>query len=139
MLTLRLIFIPCLFVLSGCRLLSPRAEYIPDNEVLKVATVGVPYFLKINMLGGRVIGSKEKKVGFVTPSDRGIFLRNCKLPDSVITEDTRDLRDFNCAEVYGTPTKPGVIKITIGGGMYGHMFAPAKDFIKDYTLNVVNP
>ncbi|MEW7312911.1 hypothetical protein AB1E22_09340 [Buttiauxella gaviniae] len=139
MLNLRVIFIPCLLCLSACTLLSPKAEYIPDNGVLKDAIVGMPYFSKISIVRGRVFGGVERKAGIIEPNDSGIFLRNCLLPSWMITENTRDTKDHNCVEVYGTPTKPGIININISSGMYGHMFAPASEFSKDYTLTVVNP
>lgn len=139
MLIIRMLFIVCLFFLTACRLLSPKAEYIPDNEALKNATVGKPYLFKINILGGPVFGGAERKVGTISPDDSDIFLRNCQLPSWRMTEKTRDTKDHNCVEIYGTPTKPGMIKINISGGMYGSMIAPASRFSKDYILNVVNP
>ena len=139
MLYFRLSLTLILLFLAGCSLLSPKAEYIPSNEKLSDAIVGKPYFFKINILGERVLGSEKGKAGFVTPNDAGIFLRNCRLPDSVITKDTRDTKDHNCVEVYGIPTKTGTIKINIGGGMHGNMSAPTSFFSKDYTFEVAKP
>lgn len=137
---------PCIFCLSACTLLSPKAEYVPDNEELKDATVGVPYLFKISVIGGRVTGgwyrpNPDYKPGLVSPEDTGIFLRNCQLPEKK-TESSlpkERLYNGNCVEVYGTPTKPGVIKININGGMYGSMIAPASKFSKDYTLKINQP
>lgn len=81
----------------------------------------------------------RSEAGVLTPNDAGIFLRNCTLPDSVITPDTRDTNDHNCVEIFGTPVKPGLIKINIRGGMFGSMAAPASYFSKEYLLNVVKP
>lgn len=139
MLYFRFFLIFIMVSVSGCGMLSPKAEYMPNNNKIREATVGEPYFFKIKVLGGRVFGGAQRKVGIVDPDDSGIFLRNCKLPDSVITVDTRDTKDHNCIEVYGIPTKSGAIKINISGGMYGSMIAPASYFSKDYTLNVVTP
>lgn len=80
--------------------------------------------------------------GTVTPSDAGISLRNCLLPDentddSMLHKEPR--YNGNCVEVYGTPNKVVEIKINISGGMYGSMIAPASDFSKNYMLNVVKP
>ncbi len=50
-----------------------------------------------------------------------------------------DSNNYNCVEIYGTPTKPGIIKINISGGMYGNMFVPASEFSKDYTLKINQP
>lgn len=139
MIYLRFVLILFVLPLSACSLLSAKAEYIPNNEELSGATVGKPYFLKIDIFGGGVIGGIKKKAGVVVPDDTGIFLRNCQLPDSVITANTRDTKDHNCIEVYGVPTKPGTVKININGAMHGNMIAPASHFSKDYKLNVVNP
>ncbi|EOV4927254.1 MULTISPECIES: hypothetical protein [Klebsiella] len=139
MICIRSLLILFLLSISGCKLLSPNAEYIPGNEALTEALVGKPYFFKIKILGGRVIGGPQRKVGSVVPDDAGISLRNCKLPESVITKATTDTTDHNCVEVYGVATKPGPIKITINGGMYGSMIAPASYFSKGYLLNVVKP
>lgn len=133
----RFLFFLFVLPLSACSLLGSKTEFIPNNEELTEAIVGNPYLLKINILGGVVFRGTEKKVGIVVPDNVGISLRNCRLPDSVITADTRDTKDHNCIEVYGIPTKKGTIKINISGGMYGSMIAPASYFSKDYTLNVV--
>ncbi|MGB7799671.1 hypothetical protein [Buttiauxella sp.] len=138
-LILRSLVLGGIVFLSACSVLSPKAEYIPDNENLKPATVGVSYFFKIKILGGAVIGDSERRIGFVSPDKTGIFLRNCPMEEWRITPKTRDPFDYNCVEIYGTPVKPGVIKIIIGGGMYGSMIAPASAFSKEYTLNVVKP
>ncbi|WP_373203614.1 hypothetical protein [Citrobacter amalonaticus] len=112
---------------------------MPNNKILPEAEVGKPYLYKIKILGGRVFGGVQRKAGVIEPDDTGIFLRNCRLPDSVITADTRDTKDHNCIEVYGVPTKTGAIKINISGGIYGSMIAPASYFSKDYMLNIVKP
>ena len=51
----------------------------------------------------------------------------------------KDSNNYNCVEIYGTPTRAGVIKITIGGTMRGHMFASGTKFSKNYKLRVVQP
>jgi hypothetical protein len=50
-----------LLPLSACSLLSSKTEYIPNNEELSEATLGKPYLLKINILGGSVFAGTEKK------------------------------------------------------------------------------
>lgn len=127
------------FVTFGITACGSKAEYIPAGENLKSATVGVPYFYKIDILGGAVIGSSERRVGFVSPENIGISLRNCPMEKWRITAKTKDPFDYNCVEIYGIPTKPGIIKIIIGGGMYGNMFASAIEFSKEYKLNVIQP
>lgn len=132
----RLLLIIITFGISAC---SPKVEYIPDGKILKAATVGKPYFFKIDILGGAVIGGPERRVGFVSPDNSGIFLRNCPMDEWRISAKTRDPHNYNCVEIYGTPTKSGELKINIGGGMYGSMIAPASEFSKEYTLKVVEP
>lgn len=126
-----------LFFVSACSILSPKAEYIPEEEELKAATVGTPYFFKIDILGGPVIGQSTSLI--IMPNDTGIFLRNCQMEKWRITKKTRDTHDYNCVEIYGTPTKIGGMKITLSGGMYGSMIAPASEFSKEYKLNVTQP
>lgn len=134
----RSLLILFLFFVSGCSLLSPKAEYIPNNEKLPEAIVGKPYFMKISIVGGRVFGGTQRNAGTMVPGDTGISIRNCRLPDSVITSGTRDFMNHNCVEIYGVPTKAGAVKINIGGGMYGSMIAPASYFSKNYTLSVMD-
>lgn len=137
---LHLIFVPCFFCLSACTFLSPKAEFIPENEVLKQATVNTPYRFKIDVLGGPVFRGVDRKAGSIIPADSGISVRYCQLPEEEIKDmKPMDSNNYNCVELYGTPTKPGLLKINISSGMYGHMFAPGSYFSKDYTLTVVNP
>ncbi|WP_330986311.1 MULTISPECIES: hypothetical protein [Enterobacterales] len=136
-LSMRILIIASLVFLTSCTVLSPKAEYIPENEQLPNATIGQPYFFKVSILGGRVFGGRDKKAGVVEPSDTGIAVRNCDLPASVIAPETVDPKDHNCVEVYGTPTQAGIVKIHLESGMYGSMIAPASYFSKDYKLNVL--
>lgn len=135
--SIKTILVLCSLALTACTPLSPKAEFIPENAALPNATIGKPYYFKISILGGAVVGGKRIKPGFIQPADSGISLRNCKLPAAEITAETVDASDHNCVEVYGTPTNIGVLKINIGGGMYGDMLDPARNFSKDYTLNVI--
>lgn len=136
-LSMRIFIIASLAFLTSCTVLSPKAEYIPENGQLPNAMIGKPYFFKISILGGRVFGGRDRKAGIVEPSDTGIAVRNCDLPASVIAPETVDPKDHNCVEVYGTPTQAGIVKIHLESGMYGSMIAPASDFNKDYTLKIV--
>lgn len=125
------------FLISAC---SPRAEFIPENEILKSATVGKPYFYKVNILGGGVIGLKEYKPAKVIPNDTGIDVKNCTGTEvRWIGKDRIDTNDYNCVEIFGTPTKAGTIKIKLSGAMYGNMWVSAGEFRKTYTLQVNNP
>lgn len=142
----RILILVSTLCISSCSIFSPVAEFIPERNELKTAIVGNPYLHKIDIIGGNVMGgwfeqSSNYKPGSITPNDSGIFLRNCLLPknkeEKMLPE--KPLYNGNCVEVYGTPKKIGLIKITISGGMYGNMFAPASRFSKDYTLDIVNP
>lgn len=140
MMILRLAFVAIFIFLSACSGVNRTAEYIPENPVLNNAVVGKPYLTKVTILGGGVIGGRgaKQKIGFVIPDNAGIFLRNCQLPDEAIKDmSPKDSNDYNCIEIYGTPVKPGVIQINIGGSMFGSMLRSANTFSKDYTLNVV--
>ncbi|TXE21696.1 MULTISPECIES: hypothetical protein [Enterobacterales] len=132
-------FILSVLVLSGCSLLTPKSEFIPDSINLKEAAVGVPYMAKIDILGGVVIGGEglERKIGFIIPNDTGLYLRNCQSfysENATIEPHISD--NYNCVEIYGTPTKRGIIKVNIGGRMYGSMVSKSTSFSKTYNLRV---
>lgn len=93
------------------------------------------------MIDGWYRQERDYRPGVVTPANAGINIRNCRLPDKENgkTLSKEPLFNGNCVEIYGTPTKPGKIKITLRGGVYGNMFVPAGHFSKEYTLNVVAP
>lgn len=135
-----------LFCLTSCSVFSPEAHFVPEEAELSSAEVGASYFHKVEIIGGRVIGGWYRQEpdyipGVVTPTDAGIYLRNCRLEDKGEEKSfpKEPLFNGNCIEIYGTPIKPGVVKINISGGMYGNMFVPAGNFSKDYTLQVVAP
>ncbi len=137
---LKIISMPFILCLSACSLFSSHAEFIPKNSMLKDAVIGVPYFTRVDILGG-VIGkacsSCEYMPGRITPNNVGLSLRNCQLSEKE-TKDMlpKDSNNYNCIEIYGIPTKTGVIKINISGGTYGSMITPATEFSKVYMLNV---
>ncbi|MGO2459143.1 MAG: hypothetical protein ACTH8P_03065 [Ewingella sp.] len=142
MLILQIIFTLSIFSISGCSILSSKAEYIPDGKVLESAVIDVPYLSRIYILGGGVVHGRNHQtdgIGLVTPNDAGISLRNCQYPEWRVKQmKPRDSNNYNCIEVYGTPAILGVVKINIKGKMYGSMIAPAGNFSKDYVLNIVN-
>ncbi|KFC82108.1 hypothetical protein [Buttiauxella agrestis] len=125
-------------IVIGTAACTTPVEYIPESKTLKPATVGMPYFFRIKILGGGVM--KHDTPGATAPSNMGISLRNCQLPESKIKNMLpKDSNDYNCIEIYGIPTKSGVIEIKLWGGMYGSMIARATRFKKEYTLNVTQP
>lgn len=123
-----------LFTLAGC---SPRASFIPYGDKLPDAVVGTSYFQKVDIFGGRVIKMDESVSGKIEPESSGLFLVNCRLPDSVITAKTTMFVDGNCVEIKGTPTRPGIVKVTLGGRFYGNMFNSPERFEKTYLIKVV--
>lgn len=134
---LRITFILSLFFLTACSLSGNKITYLPDNEILNDAMVGVPYFQKITILGGPVIGGVYRKIGFISPNNSGLFLRNCERPRSSTAGNTDTTTyDYNCVEIYGTPTNTRKIKVTIGGATYPSMIVASKEFSRDYIINV---
>lgn len=121
-------------LLTAC---SPSASFIPYQDELPDAVVGTPYFQKVDIFGGRVIKMDESVSGKIEPESSGLFLVNCRLPDSVITAKTTMLADGNCVEIKGTPTRPGIVKVTLGGRFYGNMINSPERFEKTYLINVV--
>ncbi|WP_437891897.1 hypothetical protein [Phytobacter sp. V91] len=114
----RSLIVSGVFFLSACNLLSPKAIFTPKNNKLKSASVGTPYFAKIDIIGGAVMGGwyhqkPDYKAGTVTPSDAGISLRNCLLPEEEtgFTLPQRPIYNGNCVEIYGTPNKTGKVSI----------------------------
>lgn len=134
---LRITFILSLFFLTACSFSGNKITYLPNNEILNNAMVGVPYFQKITILGGPVIGGVHRKIGFISPNNSGLFLRNCERPRSSTAGNTDTTTyDYNCVEIYGTPTNAGKIKVTIGGATYPSMIVSSKEFSKDYVITV---
>ena len=134
---LRIKIIISLFFLTACSFSGNKITYLPDNEILDNAIIGDPYFQKITILGGPVIGGMHRKIGFITPNNSGLFLRNCEYRRSSIIDNTETTtRDYNCVEIYGTPVNIGTIKVTITGATYPSMLIPSKEFSKDYVITV---
>lgn len=133
----RLFFILIFSLLTSCGFSGNKITYFPDNEILNDAMVGVPYSQKITILGGSVIGGVHRNIGFISPNNSGLFLRNCERPRSSTAGNTGTMtRDYNCVEIYGTPTNAGTIKVTIGGATYTSMIIASKEFSRDYIVNV---
>lgn len=128
-----LLIFPAL-LLTAC---SPSASFIPERKELPDAIKNSPYFQKIKISGGAVIKIDEAVSGKIEPEDSGLFLVNCRLPERVIVPETTMLADGNCVEIKGTPTRPGIVKVTLGGRFYGNMFSSPERFEKTYLINVV--
>lgn len=79
----------------------------------------------------------HRKIGFISPNNSGLFLRNYKhLRSSIIDNTETTTRDYNCVEIYGTSKNIGTIKVTIGGATYSSMLTPSKEFSKEYIIAV---
>jgi len=119
-------FIVSLFLLSACSL---QAEFTPEGETLHDATVGVPYYNQINIFGGVVLSydiyGKQVIAGDIYPDNLGLHLHYC------------DANEFNnCIQIRGTPTKAGIAKVRIHGGLGGGMLSKTGDFDKTYTITI---
>ena len=128
-----LIVLPAL-LLVAC---SPTGRFIPYQDTLPDAITGTPYFQKINIFGGRVIANNKSIPGTVEPDNNGLYIEHCRLPGYVITPKTTMFFDANCVEVKGAPLRPGTVKVTLHGGLYGNMFVSPGDYEKTYLINVV--
>lgn len=121
-------------LLTAC---SPSASFIPYQDELPDAVVGTPYFQKVDIFGGRVIANNKSIPGTVEPDNNGLYIEHCRLPGYVITPKITMFFDANCVEVKGAPLRPGTVKVTLHGGLYGNMFVSPGDYEKTYLINIV--
>ena len=110
-------------VLTGCFCME-RMEVRPKS--LPNASLGNPYFAKIEVFGGIVID--EFFAYHIKPEKSGLELS----PRGLGTEYV----SYNNLEVKGTPKVTGTISIELSGGTYGTMSCPGRDFKKTYTIKV---
>ena len=120
-----------LLLLSACTL---HASFTPENGKLNDATVGVPYYDKINIFGGNVASLKDyygnvKPVADITPVDSGLYIQHCN----------DNLYDNNCLQIRGTPTKSGVVKVQVSGIFNIATFQKSSEFDKTYTIIIKKP
>lgn len=119
-----------MFILSGCTL---HANFLPSNERLNDAIVGVPYNAQINISGGNVAILADSKgnrvfVGHIYPPDMGLYLQHCN----------DDQYNNNCVQIRGVPIKEGLIKVRVSGFFNVAMLQTSNDFDKTYTIMVGN-
>ncbi|EBD3740478.1 hypothetical protein CRZ11_21785 [Salmonella enterica] len=118
-------FVLSLFLLSACSL---QAEFTPEGENLNDATVGVPYYNQINIFGGIVLSydiyGKQVIAGDIHPDNLGLHLQYC------------DDEFNNCIQIRGIPTKAGIAKVRIHGGLGGGMLSKSGEFDKTYTVTI---
>ena len=110
-------------VLSGCFCME-KMEVRPKS--LPNATLGNPYYAKIEVFGGVVID--EFFAYHIKPEKSGLELSPRGLGTKYVT--------YNHLEVKGTPKVTGTITIKLYGGTYGTMSCPGRDFKKVYTIKV---
>jgi len=46
--------------------------------------------------------------------------------------------DNNCVQIRGVPTKVGVVKVRVAGGLSGGMLSSGGSFDKTYTITIKN-
>ncbi|NWK87971.1 hypothetical protein [Raoultella terrigena] len=124
----RILSIFYLFILSGCTL---HAEFHPEKNQLKDAVVGVPYYVKIDILGGHVATLTNSQgdrgfVGDIRPDDVGLHLEHCN----------NDKYDNNCVQIKGIPTKKGMVKVRVSGFFNVAMFQKSSEFDKTYIIRI---
>lgn len=115
-------------LLSGCTL---HATVTPEGDVLEDAVVGVNYYGEVKITGGRVSSLDydaihERFVGSISPTDTGLYLQHCNDDDS----------NNNCVQIRGNPTKTGVVKVRVSGGLFGTNVATGGEFDKTYTITI---
>ena len=110
-------------VLSGCFCMEKR-EVRPKS--LPNATLGNPYYAKIEVFGGVVID--RSFFYHIKPEKSGLELS----PTDFGTEYV----SYNDLEVKGTPKVSGIISIELSGRTYGTMSCRGNKFNKTYTIKV---
>ena len=116
-------------MLSAC---TKHASFSPDGDMLRNAILGKTYNEKVNISGGAVyaldFNGMERFVGDITPNDDGLYLQYCD-----------DSPGKNCVQVQGKPTKVGIIKVHLYGGLFGTNISVGSEFDKTYTIEVKSP
>ena len=107
-------------VLTGC--FCDRVEVRP--KTLPNASLGTPYYAKIEVYNGRVINDSFHYL--ITPENSGLEISPTDFGTHV---------SFNDLKVKGTPKVAGKITIKLAGLTYGTM-CPGSKFIKTYTIKV---
>ena len=109
-------------VLTGCLCYKPEVR----PKTLPNATLGNPYYAKIEIFGGVAI---DRHFSYhIKPEKSGLELSPRGLGTKYVT--------YNHLEVKGTPKVTGTITIKLSGGTYGTMSCPGRDFKKVYTIKV---
>ena len=110
-------------VLTGCFCMQ-KMEVWPKS--LPNATLGNPYYAKIEVFGGVAID--RHFFYYIKPEKSGLELS----PTDFGTEHV----SYNDLEVKGTPKVAGTIIIELSGGTYGTNTCPGKRYDRVYTIKV---
>ena len=108
--------------LTGCLCYKPEVR----PNTLPNATLGNPYFAKIEVFGGVAID--RHFFYHIKPEKSGLELS----PTDFGTEYV----SYNDLEVKGTPKVAGAITIKLSGTTYGTMSCRGNKFNKTYTIKV---
>ena len=109
-------------VLTGCLCYKPEVR----PKTLPNASLGNPYFAKIQVFGGHA--NRHYFYYDIQPEKSGLELSP--------TDFGTKYASYNNLEVKGTPKVTGTITIKLYGGTYGTMSCPGRDFKKTYTIKV---
>ena len=110
-------------VLTGCFCME-KMEVRPKS--LPNATLGNPYYAKIEVFGGIVID--EFFTYHIKPAKSGLELSAPFKFGSRVS--------YNDLEIKGTPKVSGIISIELSGRTYGTMSCRGNKFNKTYTIKV---
>ena len=110
-------------VLTGCFCMQ-KMEVRP--KTLPNASLGNPYFAKIQVFGGHA--NRHDFYYDIQPEKSGLELS----PRGLGTEHV----SYNNIEVKGTPKIAGTITIELFGGTYGTNTCPGKRYDRVYTIKV---
>ena len=108
--------------LTGC--FCDRVEVRP--KTLPNATLGTPYYAKIEVFGGHAI--RHDFYYDIQPEKSGLELSPRGLGTKYVS--------YNDLEVKGTPKVAGTITIELSGVTYGDLLCPGTDYKKVYTIKV---
>lgn len=117
------------FLLFGCG--NPTPKVTPDK--LPDGVVNYPYSEVIQISNG-ALNRKSIEV-VITPDDSGLEWKPKVLYQTTYGGEVEKHEDFHYITIYGTPTKKGIITISVFGGTLGTMY-PGKAFGKVYKINV---
>ena len=109
-------------VLTGCLCYKPEVR----PKTLPNATLGNPYYAKIEVFGG--VANRHHFGYIIQPEKSGLELSPRGLGTEYVT--------YNHLEVKGIPKVAGTITIKFSGSTYGTMSCPGREYNRVYTIKV---